>query len=67
MRTECIDLSQAGKAADSSTVSWTDHSNDVVNMDGGSITGGIIRMRKVGAFQVSGFSIYIVILLLVLC
>lgn len=65
MKTKCIDLSQAGKAADSSTVFY--HSNDVINMNMCSITGGIIRMRKGGALQVSGFPIYTAILLLVLC
>lgn len=67
MKTKCIGLSQAGRAADSLNVLLYDHSNDVVNMNRCSITGGIVRMRKQRALQVSGFPIYIVILLLVLC
>lgn len=69
MKTTCIDSSKADKAAESLSVLGNDHSNDVVNMNTYPVRGKIIipEMRRVGAFQVSGFPVYTVILLLVLC
>lgn len=69
MKTKCIDLSKAGKAAESPNVLGNYRGNDVVNMNRCPIRGRIIipEMRKVGKLQISGFPVYIIILLLILC